>query len=251
MALALMAPAANAQTKGVPASITSIGMGGKSFTPGVPASITSPGRAGFTCTNSALIPSALGCTNPYFTPSVNFTTGQVQFGQTSGVHSGHSGSGHPGHGQPGNGHHRRPNTGYGAVYVPYAYPVPYDYAQGTGEMVTEPEAAEPDPPAPTIFERRPTETYTQRSLVTANEYAPVTSAAQAEPAREAIPVVLVYKDGHEQEVRNYAIVGKTLYDLGTFVAHKIPLADLDLPATMKANDDRGVEFNLPSSVSMD
>ena len=66
-----------------------------------------------------------------------------------------------------------------------------------------------------------------------------------------IPVVLVYKDGHQQEVKNYAIVGQTLYDLGTFVAHKIPLASLNLEATVKANEDRGVEFTLPSSVKVD
>jgi len=238
VALALMAPAAVAQIKGAPASITSIGMGGKSFTPGVPASINSLGPAGFgTCTNSALIPSALGCTNPYFTPTLNFTTGTVQFGQRFNTHNGNG--------------HRHGRGAATAVYVPYAVPVPYEYAQGTGEMAMDPNVAEPDPPAPTIFERRPAETYTQRSMATANQSAPAAAPAQADSAREAIPVVLVYKDGHEQEVRNYAIVGKTLYDLGTFVAHKIPLSDLDIPATVKANDDRGVEFNLPSSVNMD
>ena len=239
LALALMAPAAVAQIKGAPASITSIGMGGKSFTPGVPASINSLGPGGFsTCTNSALIPSALGCTNPAFTPTLNFTTGTVLFGQRFNIHNG-------------NGHrHGRGGSG-GVVYYPYAVPVPYGYAQGTGEMVVDQEAAEPDPPAPTIFERRPAESYTQRSAVAANQYTPAAAPAQSDSAHEAIPVVLVYKDGHEQEVRNYAIVGKTLYDLGAFVAHKIPLADLNLPATMKANEDRGVEFNLPSGAGLD
>jgi len=67
-------------------------------------------------------------------------------------------------------------------------------------------------------------------------------------ARQQIPVVLVYLDGHEQQVTNYAIVGQTLYDLGTFVAHKVPLADLNLKATVKANDERGVEFSVPAWV---
>jgi len=60
--------------------------------------------------------------------------------------------------------------------------------------------------------------------------------------------VLVYKDGHEAEVSNYAIMGSTLYNLGTFVAQKIPLEQLDLKATVKANEDRGVEFSVPASV---
>ena len=51
--------------------------------------------------------------------------------------------------------------------------------------------------------------------------------------------------------QNYAIVGPTLYDLGTFVAHKIPLAELNLKATIQANDDRGVEFSVPAWVKTD
>ena len=80
-------------------------------------------------------------------------------------------------------------------------------------------------------------------------------AAADEPspadARQQIPVVLVYLDGHEQEITNYAIVGPTLYDLGTFVAHKIPLAALNLKATIKANDDRGVDFSVPAWVKVE
>lgn len=57
--------------------------------------------------------------------------------------------------------------------------------------------------------------------------------------------VLVFKDGHRSEVVNYAIVGETLFDFAEDRTHKILLADLDLPATRRANDDRGVEFKLP------
>jgi hypothetical protein len=57
--------------------------------------------------------------------------------------------------------------------------------------------------------------------------------------------MLVFKDGHALEVDNYAIVSQTLYDLTPGHARKIALADLDLPATEKQNDDRGVTFQLP------
>jgi len=44
---------------------------------------------------------------------------------------------------------------------------------------------------------------------------------------------------------NYAIVGDTLFDFSGDRTHKILLADLDIPATQKANDASGVEFKLP------
>ncbi len=56
--------------------------------------------------------------------------------------------------------------------------------------------------------------------------------------------MLVFRNGKQQEVNSYAIMGDALYvfDQGR---KKIALADLDIPATMKANDERGVEFRLP------
>ena len=57
---------------------------------------------------------------------------------------------------------------------------------------------------------------------------------------------LVFRDQHVEEVRNYAIAGGTLWVLNDRQAgKKIPLAQLDLPATVKMNDDRGVDFQLP------
>ena len=56
---------------------------------------------------------------------------------------------------------------------------------------------------------------------------------------------LVFRDKHTEEVQNYAIVGQTLWILSAQRARKIPLAELDIPATKKANDDRGVDFQLP------
>jgi len=56
---------------------------------------------------------------------------------------------------------------------------------------------------------------------------------------------LIFKDGHKQEVGNYAIVGTNLFDLTPGRRQKIALGDLDLPATQKANDDLGIDFKLP------
>jgi hypothetical protein len=57
--------------------------------------------------------------------------------------------------------------------------------------------------------------------------------------------VLVFKDGHQMEVQNYAVLGNMLYDLSPGRYHKIALADLDLASTTKQNEERGVDFQLP------
>lgn len=59
--------------------------------------------------------------------------------------------------------------------------------------------------------------------------------------------VLVFRDQRKQEVRNYAIVGQTLFAFASQRTQKIPLAELDLPATAKVNDERGVDFRVPGS----
>jgi hypothetical protein len=69
-----------------------------------------------------------------------------------------------------------------------------------------------------------------------------------EERTEAAPAtVLVFRDQHKQEVQNYAIVGQTLWTFAPQHTQKIPLADLDLPATTKANEERGVDFRLPGA----
>ncbi|HMD17893.1 MAG TPA: hypothetical protein VKH18_14600 [Terriglobales bacterium] len=64
--------------------------------------------------------------------------------------------------------------------------------------------------------------------------------AETEPA-----TALVFRDKHVEEVRNYAISGGMLWVLNEQASKKIPLAQLDLDATAKMNDDRGVDFQVP------
>jgi hypothetical protein len=59
--------------------------------------------------------------------------------------------------------------------------------------------------------------------------------------------VLVFKDGRQSQVLNYAIVGETLYDLSDGRAKKVALAELDVSATEKQNDERGVDFRVPAA----
>jgi hypothetical protein len=59
------------------------------------------------------------------------------------------------------------------------------------------------------------------------------------------PTLLVFRDKHTQEVQNYAIVGGTLWIFSAQRATKLPLSWLDIEATTKANEDRGVNFQIP------
>ena len=68
-----------------------------------------------------------------------------------------------------------------------------------------------------------------------------------ERAKNDPATVLVFRDQHQREIQNYAIVGQTLWSFTPQRTEKISLAQLDIPATEKANDDRGVEFRLPRS----
>jgi len=60
------------------------------------------------------------------------------------------------------------------------------------------------------------------------------------PEAPGPPTVLVFRDQHKLEVQNYAIVGQTLWNFTGRRTQKIALAELDLAATAKANDERGV-----------
>lgn len=76
------------------------------------------------------------------------------------------------------------------------------------------------------------------------------SDSNAQPEKKGTPMfsdtILVFRDKHQEEVENYAIVGNTLWNFAPQHTEKISLADLDLAATKKANEDRGLTFRLPS-----
>jgi hypothetical protein len=85
---------------------------------------------------------------------------------------------------------------------------------------------------------------------------PPLAAAQREPAEahaaELPPAVLVYRDGHREEVAGYAIADGMIYVRGTdwqngYWTKHIPLAALDPAATTQANQQRGVKFMFPSA----
>jgi hypothetical protein len=142
-------------------------------------------------------------------------------------------------------------------YYPYVYAVPVPY---TADVLDNGASDDNDPNyqgGPTVFDRRgdgpssyippgyesPAE---PNSLQTQTEpTSPVEYNSDSEPSPD--PTVLIFKDGHQLEIGNYAIVNQTLYDLTSGHPRRIALADLDLPATQKLNDDHGITFDLPSA----
>ena len=77
------------------------------------------------------------------------------------------------------------------------------------------------------------------------ERPPQSAASQPQPkAQIHAETVLVFRDKHAEEIQNYAIVGKTLWVFTEMRARKIPITELDVPATAKANEDRGIDFRL-------
>ncbi len=67
-------------------------------------------------------------------------------------------------------------------------------------------------------------------------------APAAAASKPSVPTALVYRDGRRAEVENYAIVGQTVWIFSEAHARKVPLSELNLPATRAANEQRGVEF---------
>jgi hypothetical protein len=145
-----------------------------------------------------------------------------------------------------NGNHHPTHTANGTAYYPYIYALPVPYAVDISATET-PENDEDadDQGGPAIFDPRgpSPDSYAPPSDASPQDALLAQSAADPEPPQPL--TTLVFKDGHQIEVNNYAIVSQTLYDLTPGHPRKIALADLDLAATQKQNDDRGVTFQLP------
>ena len=81
------------------------------------------------------------------------------------------------------------------------------------------------------------------------------SASSNQPIRAAQdlqPAVLVFRDGHTESVRDYAITAGKLYARGNYYSDgywtkTIDLAALNVPATISSNANHGVKFVLPGA----
>ena len=223
----LVVSSSHAQVNGPPASVTSPGFGGNAIN-GPRAGVTSLGPNGYA-------------------PWQNFqffTRFRDDDRRRQGDRRRDEGGRH---------HHFVP---YGTPLI-YAFPVPYAVDAGTAEAEEEANAnAEAEDQAanyqggPTVFDRRGSgrESYVPpvKNVPTPHSAEHAEEATAPEPLE---PTTLVFKDGRKLEVGNYAIIGQTLFDMTPGHARRVPLSDLDLEATRRINDERGVVFTLPLSSS--
>lgn len=181
--------------------------------------------------------------------------------------------------------HHRSYRGYGSAIYPYLYPYYYsDYYPGyysgrapgksqparvTVVQNSQPRAEAPLPPPPEslvlelqgnhwvrITSSGQTEAGSQSqkqgSVHTSSlrTISPVESVA-LEATRNLPPAVLVFRDGHKEEITRYTIVGGTIYANTNYWndgswTKKVPIAKLNVPATLELNRERGAKFRLPS-----
>lgn len=288
LVMLLFAATAMAQVRGVPASVTSTSPGNpnpgvrasvssqstRSYNPGVPASVTSLGPQGWqggshgNGTHSGWQHGTSQFGNPPALPPTTFSCfggGIICAPTTFPPNNTYTGRHH--HDRYGYGY-----SGYGYGYgygrdAPYYYVDPSAYSSystdssymgmGAGYEYLQPSAnvtVEPDPPAPTIYERRPsTRPYARDEARYDDSYGGPAADAVAKPATrssnlgvgEQDATTLVFADGHKMDVHNYAIVGSNLFNFDGTGPFKVKLSELNLGATEKLNEDNGVEFKLP------
>jgi hypothetical protein len=217
--------------RGVPASVTSFGFGGHPGFHGVPASVTSQG---------------FGASNNFRGIPGHVTS--FGFGARNGFHQ-----------RPfehGRRRIHRPFVVYSPYYGGYASPYAYPYYLNDEDYS---DSAAYQAPASDYRDddSRDNARYDDDRQVLDQDYRAGLNRPReqgAEPSPEPVAsqpsTVLIFKDGHQEEISNYAIVGSTLYDLSDGRSKKVQLADLDLSATVKENDQRGVEFQLPAQAQL-
>jgi hypothetical protein len=176
-------------------------------------------------------------------------------------------------------HQGRANRRYGPGGYPYNYPFLDDYGYGLGYGYDSDQAGPPPqagvvPPAPAPtagtpapaveplliewhgdhFERMTLSQKSSSEEGTGPDYSAKSerlSKDAAQTAHALPPAVVVFRDGRKEELSAYSIISGTIYSNADYWnsgswTKKIQIADLDVPATIKLNHDRGVDFVLPA-----
>jgi hypothetical protein len=184
-------------------------------------------------------------------------------------------------------HHGRrafAGSGYGPNYYPYydgyydsGYYSDYDSQDAAGEEPPAPFRAQTASPTPPTNPPKPAESLVMElrgdHWVRLTSYGPmevpgqsgelqsvtqqgkgIVASRAARTPSELPPALLVFRDGHQEEVAKYTIVETTIsvktdyWKTGSWT-RKIPIAELNLAATLQANQERGAKFSLPSRPS--
>jgi len=160
----------------------------------------------------------------------------------------------------------------GSAYLPIPYPYSdYDYESEeiapepmpSSVVVVQPAAAPPAPAAassiePVLLEyrdgqwvRMPVGAQTPLEPAAKQPETPSSKLQPAAPRPPLPPAVLVFRDGHKEEIAKYMIkdgaifTGADYWTTGSWT-RKIAIADLDVAATRNLNAERATNFQLPS-----
>lgn len=194
-------------------------------------------------------------------PRMTFTAPRYSFVPRQGAYMGYR----PlyGNGNGGGRDHRRPYrspyTGYVYGGLPYAYGnswelLPWDlgYPDFTG-YGDDNGAAEPNhaQEPPWGGEQPPQEYEGYGPEYSPSPYPPpATQAVAPAPLRNQPELTLIFKDGHTQVVRNYLLTPSQLIVMDEAASGReprIPLSELNLPATERAAQQAGLDFSPPST----
>jgi len=144
----------------------------------------------------------------------------------------------------------QPDSGYPepAPQPEYGYPQPVPQpGYGYPQPMPQPEYGYPQP-VPAYPQPQP-EAYSNPAVPPGYQvYVPQPASPQMQYAPgSASTVILIYRDGRPPEqIQNYLATRSTLTVLDGGHRREIPLSDLNLPATMSANRQTGVDFQLPT-----
>jgi hypothetical protein len=182
------------------------------------------------------------------------------------------------------GHRFYPNSPYAPNYYPYYDPYFYSYDESDDGTVpaplpppnwqpaTAPAPSTPQKPAESLVMELRGDRWVRLTNYGATGLGDSSAEAQAAtgrtpsqlrassasaptPAPAVIPpAVLVFRDGHQEQAAKYTIVGRTIYLKGDYWTtgswtRSIPIAELNVAATVQLNQQRGVKFTLPSRPS--
>ena len=160
-------------------------------------------------------------------------------------------------------HSNRHTNGY--IFYPF-YDSDYDHYDSDYEPVEPPDkAVHAQPEQESVAIAHPAESLIlenrdeQWVRIPTGTHLPISPRAEVSGPRDAAsrppiklpPTVLVFRDGRQEEVERYVIQGTDLYtsmdywNSGTWT-RRIPIAELDVPASVKLNAARGGNFSLPT-----
>lgn len=153
--------------------------------------------------------------------------------------------------------HRAFNPAYGYYGAPYFYsdyyePSDFEYQSREPSPPVQMQVKTEPLPDPVLLELHGSRWVKVTNFGESSDRALAETPAETQTnAKPLPPAVLVYRDGHTEELSSYSIIGASIHTKSDYWTtgvwtRTIPIADLNIPATLQQNEKRGVNFELPS-----